>query len=236
MPSVFATTGGVTHTTPVTGLSNGGTYTFYVRCADGSNNATTSDFVITFSVALPDSVPPTVTMTAPAAGATVSGDVTVSATATDNVGIVGVQFLLDGVALGAEDLSAPYSIVWTSSSVANGPHTLSARARDLAGNLTTATAVNVTVNNTALPGLVAAYNFNEGAGGSLTDRTGRGHTGTITGATWTTAGRFGSALSFDGVNDWVTVPDAADFDFTTAMTLGRGCIRRRSAAASGGTS
>jgi hypothetical protein len=108
---------------------------------------------------------------------------------------------------------------WTSTTVADGAHTLSARARDAAGNLTTADAVNVTVNNTAVPGLVAAYNFNEGAGTALTDRTSKGHTGTISGATWTTAGHAGSALAFDGVNDWVTVADANDLDFTTAMTL-----------------
>jgi hypothetical protein len=98
---------------------------------------------------------------------------------------------------------------------------LSARARDAAGNQTTAAAISVTVNNTSNPGLVAAYGFNEGTGTTLLDQTGNGHTGTIAGATWTTPtqGRFGSALSFDGVNDWVTVSDANDLDFTTGMTL-----------------
>ena len=55
--------------------------------------------------------------------------------------------------------------------------------------------------------------------GALVDRSGRGHTGTISGATWTTAGRFGGALAFDGVNDWVTVADTAALDLTTGMTL-----------------
>jgi hypothetical protein len=158
-------------------------------------------------------------MTAPANNATVSGSVTVSANANDAVGVVGVQFLLGGAPLGAEDTTAPYSITWNSTSVANGgPYLLSARARDAATNQTTATAVSVTVNNTNL-GLVAAYGFNEGGGATLLDQTGTGHTGTITGASWTTQGRFGSALSFDGVNDWVTVNDANDLDFTTGMTL-----------------
>ena len=67
--------------------------------------------------------------------------------------------------------------------------------------------------------LVAAYGFNEGTGTTLLDQTGKGHTGTITGATWTAQGKFGSALTFDGVNDWVTVNDANDLDFTTGMTL-----------------
>jgi hypothetical protein len=72
----------------------------------------------------------------------------------------------------------------------------------------------------AASGPIAAYSFNEGAGTTLNDRSGRGHTGTISGATWSPAGgRFGGALSFDGVNDWVTVNDTAVLDLTTTMTL-----------------
>src|SRR6266536_2167217 len=85
----------------------------------------------------PETTPPTVSMTAPANGATVSGTVTVSANASDNVGVTGVQFLLDGAPLGSEDTVAPYSISWNSASVSNGAHTLAARARDRAGNYTT---------------------------------------------------------------------------------------------------
>ncbi|PYQ17752.1 MAG: hypothetical protein DMF81_26955, partial [Acidobacteria bacterium] len=59
-----------------------------------------------------DTTPPTVSISAPAAGATVSGGVTVSANASDNVGVVGVQFKLDGNNLGAEDTGAPYSMSW----------------------------------------------------------------------------------------------------------------------------
>ena len=46
-----------------------------------------------------------------------------------------------------------------------------------------------------------------------------GHTGTLSGAAWTTQGRFGGALSFDGVNDWVTIADANDLDVTTGLTV-----------------
>src|SRR5262249_51310954 len=86
--------------------------------------------------------------TAPAVNATVSGAaVTVSATASDNVGVTGVQFRLDGVALGAEDTVAPFSIVWDTTTAANGGHALSAVARDAAGNTATSTAVAATVSN-----------------------------------------------------------------------------------------
>lgn len=96
----------------------------------------------------PDVTPPTVTMAAPANGAAVSGAaVTVSADASDDVGVTSVQFLLDGAALGSPDTSAPYSITWDTTTVANGAHTLSAQASDAAGNTATATTVNVTVSN-----------------------------------------------------------------------------------------
>ena len=89
------------------------------------------------------------TLTSPAAGATVSGTITVTANASDNVGVAGVQFRLDGANLGAEDTAAPYSISWNTTPVTNGSHTLTAVARDAAGNTATSGPVTVTVTNTA---------------------------------------------------------------------------------------
>jgi RHS repeat-associated protein len=68
-------------------------------------------------------------------------------------------------------------------------------------------------------GLVAAYGFEEGSGTAVADRSGNGNNGAISGATWSTAGKFGKALSFDGVNDTVTVPDANSLDLTSGMTI-----------------
>src|SRR5262249_16001860 len=77
----------------------------------------------------PDSTPPTVTITAPTQGATVFGLVSVSAGASDNVDVVGVQFFVDGQALGAEVIAPPFSVVWdTANSLGN--HVLTAVARD----------------------------------------------------------------------------------------------------------
>ena len=68
-------------------------------------------------------------------------------------------------------------------------------------------------------GLVGFYNFEEASGSTVVDASGKGNTGTISGATRITQGRFGKALSFDGVNDWVTINDSASLDLTTGMTL-----------------
>ncbi len=59
-----------------------------------------------------------------------------SANASDNVGVVGVQFRLDGAPFGAEDTTDPYAVAWNTTSAANGSHTLTAVARDAAGNTT----------------------------------------------------------------------------------------------------
>jgi len=95
-----------------------------------------------------DTTAPLVSITAPANSATVSGaTVTISANASDNLGVVGVQFKLDGANLGSEDLLPPFSATWNAASAGNGSHTLTAVARDLAGNQTTASPIAVTVNN-----------------------------------------------------------------------------------------
>jgi hypothetical protein len=98
-----------------------------------------------------DATAPAVAVTSPRDGATVTGsNVTVSANATDNVGVVGVQFLLDGAPLGAEVTTAPYSTRWNTGSKGRGGsnlgnHAVSARARDAAGNVTTSVIVRVIV-------------------------------------------------------------------------------------------
>jgi hypothetical protein len=98
-----------------------------------------------------DTTPPTVSLSAPAPGATLSGTVTVSASASDNVGVAGVQFKLDGSNLGAEDTASPFSISWNSVLALNGSHSLTAVARDAAGNTAVGAPVSVTVSNAATP-------------------------------------------------------------------------------------
>src|SRR5882762_9335003 len=92
-----------------------------------------------------DTTPPTVSLSAPVSGSTVTGTIAVAATASDNVGVAGVQFRLDGANLGAEDTATPYSVSWNTAGAANGSHTLTTVARDAAGNATTSATVTVTV-------------------------------------------------------------------------------------------
>jgi hypothetical protein len=68
-------------------------------------------------------------------------------------------------------------------------------------------------------GLVAAYGFDEASGLSVTDSSGTGNAGTISGATRSASGKYGGALSFDGLNDLVSVADSNSLDLTTGMTL-----------------
>ncbi|MEX2647288.1 MAG: S8 family serine peptidase [Gaiellaceae bacterium] len=93
-----------------------------------------------------DTTPPTTSITSPANGATVSGTITVSASASDNVGVTRVELFVDG-SLAGTDTSSPYSFSWNTASVADGSHGLQTRAYDAAGNVGSSSVVNVTVSN-----------------------------------------------------------------------------------------
>jgi hypothetical protein len=98
-----------------------------------------------------DTTPPKISITAPGNGATVTGTAVVSASASDDVGVAGVQFKVDGNNLGNEVARAPFTQQWNTQTASAGSHNLSAVARDLSGN--TAVTTNVSVNvATASPG------------------------------------------------------------------------------------
>src|SRR5207245_9811275 len=93
-----------------------------------------------------------VTITSPTSDTTVAGTITVRARVSP-VGLLvaGVQFQLDGVNLGTEDTSAPYSVFWDTTTTSNGFHTLMAVARDALGIRFTSDPVTVTVSNAPPP-------------------------------------------------------------------------------------
>ncbi|HVL66470.1 MAG TPA: phospholipase D-like domain-containing protein [Vicinamibacterales bacterium] len=94
-----------------------------------------------------DTQAPTVSITSPASGATVSGTTNVAVNASDNVAVARVDMLLNG-SLVATDVTAPYQFAWDTTAVANGSHTLQARAVDTSNNTALSAAVTVTVSNT----------------------------------------------------------------------------------------
>lgn len=131
-----------------TGVSLGA-HVIQAKAYDSFNNVTTPT---TANVTLADQTAPTVLITAPANNITLSGNVTVSATATDNVAVASVEFDISKGASGgviAIDNTAPYTATWDSHSVTGGTgYTLSATATDTAGNTKTAT-ITVNIDNTA---------------------------------------------------------------------------------------
>jgi hypothetical protein len=279
-----------------------------------------------YTQAPPDETAPFVAISSPATDEIVSGSVTITADTSDNVGTAAVQFVLNGMPLGAEDTSAPFSIVWNASESGIGAHVLSAIARDDAGNaadselmpvivgigvpppppppppdnrfpvalsdaMTSTSGAPVTftaamltgndsdpdgdailvtdvgaagtaggtvvdngggrwtytppasftgsdtftysisdghggvasaiVNITVTPppsGLVAAFSFDEASGATVSDVSGHGNHGTISGAA-RVSGRFGRALSFDGVDDLVSIADSASLALASGATI-----------------
>ncbi|MFN0038569.1 MAG: PQQ-dependent sugar dehydrogenase [Burkholderiales bacterium] len=108
--------------------------------ATDNDNATTTSNVVPVTITPPggDTQVPTVTLTQPAQFADgLTGTLTLTATATDNVGVTGVEFQVDGVAVGPEDTSAPYQATVNTALFASGQHVVRARARDASGNLST---------------------------------------------------------------------------------------------------
>ena len=128
-----------------------GSHTVVARATDVAGNVKDSASVsVTVQNTVADTTAPTVSVSAPVAGATVSGSVNLSASATDNTGgsgVASVAFLVDGTVV-STDTSSPYTATWDSSKVTNGSHTVVARATDVAGNVKDSASVSVTVQNT----------------------------------------------------------------------------------------
>lgn len=143
-----------------------GSYTITAKATDNDGNQVTSaDVVVT--VVDPSPSAPSVSVTSPANGAslTAGNPATIQATATDDVSIASVQFFINGQATGAADAVFPYSLPWTPTSP--GSYTLVARAKDNVGNQTTSAPVVVTVSSGAAPNVALtspAMDITVGAG------------------------------------------------------------------------
>ncbi|MDD5569486.1 MAG: polysaccharide deacetylase family protein, partial [Candidatus Pacebacteria bacterium] len=124
-------------------ISGTGPWTWTCNGSTGGTNASCSAKKI-----IPDTTPPTVSITSPTGGTIVSGAINLTANATDNIKVIGVQFLIDGVNVGAEDTVSPYQISFDTQTLQNGAHTVSAKARDGAGNTAASAAISINIANT----------------------------------------------------------------------------------------
>ena len=135
-----------TYTWYTTTIANG-VYSLTAKAYDAAGNTGQSAAVaVTVSNGIADTTAPVTAITAPAANATVSGTTSITASATDNVGVSRVEFYVSGVLKGT-DTSAPYAYSWNTTSTANGSYSLTSRAYDAAGNVGQSAAVSVTVSN-----------------------------------------------------------------------------------------
>ena len=132
-----------------TTTATAGTHSLTAKAYDPTGNSAVSAAV---SVTVDNVAPTSVAITPPPAnGATLTGTVTLNATASDNIGVASVNFY-SGTTLLSSDTTSPYSYNWNTSGVADGPYALTVKAFDAAGNVTTSSVVNVTVSNSGSGG------------------------------------------------------------------------------------
>jgi hypothetical protein len=120
-----------------------GSHTVTATATDTGGNTSTDANAVTV-----DNTPPVVAVSSPLAGATVSGTIPVEATASDNQGVASVQFFVDGASIGTDtSASGGWTVFWNTTTGSDGPHTLTATARDRAGHATTSGPVVVSADN-----------------------------------------------------------------------------------------
>jgi hypothetical protein len=118
---------------------------------------------ISFIQPAPDTMAPSVALTSPVADASLTGSITLMATATDPVGgrgVAKVEFFVDNVSVGVAT-AAPYQIVWDSATLLDGNHQLTVKATDLAGNVASSNAISVSLSNGNTPPPVACSTSSE---------------------------------------------------------------------------
>src|SRR5256886_2740673 len=145
-----------THQLTVSGLNPGTTYLCRVHSTDARNNSAVSGDLPCSTPK--DTTPPTVSITSPAANATLSGTANLTASASDNVAVASVQFKVDSANTGAAVTAAPYTYALNTAALSNGNHTLTAVATDTSGNTASSAGVPVSVNNATHAPSIASLN------------------------------------------------------------------------------
>ncbi|HSX04546.1 MAG TPA: Ig-like domain-containing protein [Rhabdochlamydiaceae bacterium] len=133
-----------TFTLDTTGLSNGN-HNVAATAYDTSNNSSTVAIILNVQNKAPDTTPPTVAITSPPTGSTVSKTVQITATATDNVGVSRVECYVDSV-LKFTDTAAPYTFSLDTTGLTNGTHNIVVVAYDTSNN-SAASRISLNVQN-----------------------------------------------------------------------------------------
>src|SRR5216684_8525929 len=175
------------HQLTVSNVKPGTAYHCRAHSTDAKNNSAVSGDLACSTAA--DTMPPTISITSPAANATLSGTVSLTATATDDVAVASVQFKVDNGNTGAAITAAPYSYALNTTTFSNGNHTLTAVATDTSGNTATSTGVLINVNNTTPAPSITSLNPAAGVVGASV---------TINGANFG-ATRGTSTVTFNGI-------------------------------------
>jgi len=129
--------------------STDGSHTVVASALDAVGNLGTKTATVTVNNSgggggTTDTIPPTAAIVSPSSAGTVGKNVSVSASASDNVGVTSVSLYVDGGLIGT-DTSAPYNFTWRAQKYSSGSHTLVVTAKDAAGNVGTSPTVTVTV-------------------------------------------------------------------------------------------
>jgi PKD repeat protein len=208
-----------------TGLTPATTYRYRVRAADAAGNLSGySSVASAITQAGADTTSPTVPTALTAKAASTSRiDLTWTAS-TDNVGVTvyRVERCQGATCTNFAEVGTATGTSYGNTGLAsNTAYRFRVRAADALGNLSAYSSVaGVATLSAAQAGLVAAYGLNEGSGSSVADVSGNNNKGTLTsGVTWTTQGKFGKALVFNGFSGRVDIIDAPSLRLTTAMTL-----------------
>ena len=191
------------------------------------NQATNSPFYADFDYFrvtenIINNYPPSVNIISPDQGDTLSGLVTISGTASDQNGASDLQYVQ--VKIDTSDWitasgTSSWSYSWDTTSLQRGSHTISARSYDGKEYSILATINVIVQNDETIGNLVGYWKFDEGSGTIAADSSGNGNTGTlINNPTWVD-GKSGKALSFNGVNNYVKIPDSNSLDMTSQITV-----------------
>ena len=121
----------------------------------------------------------------------------------------------------ANRIAQPTSTSFVDTGLPTGTYYYKVTAEDDAGNVGPASneASAAVSGGSSAPGLVGAWGFDAGNGTTAADQSGNNNTGTVSSATWSTIGKYGGALSFNGGSSFVSVPDSSSLDLTTGMTV-----------------